>query len=96
MAEQAIAGNRVADTREIVSLTASAQNLQERLCEANNNLQSIVRRLFTAPPDPTTEKAMPDVPEPVRSELEQLNYLMGRIDREIDRSFELGLELDRI
>ena len=81
--------------REIAGLIENAKNLQERLREANNNLSSIHRRLFTQPPESVKEPSA-DTPEPVRSELEQLHYLLDEVDREINRTFELADGLDRI
>ncbi len=80
--------------REIAVLIDRAHNLQIRLSEANNNIQSIERRLF--PQHPESAKEATDAPEAVRSELEQLGYLLNQINEEITRSFELANALDRI
>lgn len=84
------------EDRQVAELIGKAEKLHASLREANNNLQSISRRLFTQPNEPPSDAIQPDVPEPVRSELEQLRYLLGRVDSEISRTFELSKELDRI
>jgi len=95
MAEALGRAETARELRQIEKFAETADNLVGRLRELNNNLQSINNRLFQHPVD-SVEKATVDTPEPVRSELEQLEHLLIKIGMELDRSFALAGELDRI
>ncbi len=96
MAEVLGQASTAVEGRVVAELTGKVESLNASLREANNNLQSIVRRLFTQPNEPTSDEVAKDVPEPVRCELEQLHHLLSLMDVEINRTLQLSNDLDRI